>query len=166
MISAAFFWPIPWMYWSAISTRLLVGIFTPAIRATQSLLSPTPRTGCVFSYSGRVSTNANTTPVPLLVSGPGIVWKQSDWIPGLLKDSTWFRQPSLAFSSLLRDLFCGFFGFGGPSGRGGSFGLAGRLFGPLWGRFPGLCRRFGSLFGGACGLGRRPGGLRSRLFGG
>src|ERR1700692_1271670 len=34
MISAAFFWPMPWMYWSAISTRLLVGIFTPAIRAT------------------------------------------------------------------------------------------------------------------------------------
>src|SRR4029077_3465359 len=34
MISAAFFWPMPWMYWSAIRTRLLVGIFTPAIRAT------------------------------------------------------------------------------------------------------------------------------------
>src|SRR4249919_2220666 len=33
-ISAAFFWPMPWMYWSAIRTRLLVGIFTPAIRAT------------------------------------------------------------------------------------------------------------------------------------
>src|ERR1700722_5799505 len=34
MISAAFFWPMPWMYCSAIRTRLLVGIFTPAIRAT------------------------------------------------------------------------------------------------------------------------------------
>src|SRR5271154_4136321 len=33
-MSAAFFWPMPWMYWSAICTRLLVGIFTPAIRAT------------------------------------------------------------------------------------------------------------------------------------
>src|SRR5689334_2713241 len=34
MISAAFFWPMPWIYWSAITTRLLVGILTPAIRAT------------------------------------------------------------------------------------------------------------------------------------
>src|SRR6187551_1154981 len=118
MISAAFFWPIPWMYWSAISTRLLVGIFTPAIRATQSLLSPTSWTGCVFSYSGRVSTNANTTPVPLIFSGPGIVWKQSDWIPGLLTDSTWFRQPSLAFSSLFRDLFGGLPGLGGSAALG------------------------------------------------
>src|SRR5437879_8381460 len=33
-MSAAFFWPLPGMYWSAIRTRLLVGIFTPAIRAT------------------------------------------------------------------------------------------------------------------------------------
>src|SRR3982751_2048427 len=118
MISAAFFWPMPWMYWSAIRTRLLVGIFTPAIRATQSLLSPILGTSCVFSYSGRVSTNANTTPVPLLVLGPGIVWKQSDWVPGLLKYSTWFRQPSLAFRSLFRDLFGSLPGLAGNAGLG------------------------------------------------
>src|SRR4051794_39709968 len=46
MISAAFFWPMPWMYWSAISTRLLVGIFTPAIRATDfSPVADPSRTG-------------------------------------------------------------------------------------------------------------------------
>src|SRR6266566_4384020 len=34
MTSWALCGPMPWMYWSAITTRLLVGIFTPAIRAT------------------------------------------------------------------------------------------------------------------------------------
>src|SRR5215217_6127411 len=33
-ISWAFREPMPWMYWSAITTRLLVGILTPAMRAT------------------------------------------------------------------------------------------------------------------------------------
>src|SRR5258708_6474114 len=38
-ISRAFAGPMPWMYCSAITTRLLVGILTPAIRATfRSLL--------------------------------------------------------------------------------------------------------------------------------
>ena len=36
MISLAFFWPMPWMYCSAMTTRLLVGRLTPAIRATSS----------------------------------------------------------------------------------------------------------------------------------
>jgi hypothetical protein len=41
MISWAFRCPMPWMYCSAISTRLLVGILTPAIRAIDpSLLLP------------------------------------------------------------------------------------------------------------------------------
>src|SRR6202035_2353879 len=51
------------------------------------------------SYFGQVSANANTTPFPLDVSGPGIV-KTIRLDTGLLKDSTWFRQPSLSFSSL------------------------------------------------------------------
>src|SRR3954449_2164969 len=33
-ISWAFCEPMPWMYWSAMTTRLLVGILTPAMRAT------------------------------------------------------------------------------------------------------------------------------------
>src|SRR5689334_15526722 len=33
-MSLAARWPMPWIYWSAISTRLLVGMLTPAIRAT------------------------------------------------------------------------------------------------------------------------------------
>jgi hypothetical protein len=37
-ISFAFDSPMPWMYCSAMTTRLLVGILTPAIRAT--LVSP------------------------------------------------------------------------------------------------------------------------------
>src|SRR6202042_1458828 len=52
MISAAFFWPMPWMYWSAIRTRLLVGIFTPAIRATDFSPVANPSRGpAVFSLS-------------------------------------------------------------------------------------------------------------------
>jgi hypothetical protein len=62
------------MYWSAIRTRLLVGIFTPAIRATDfSPVADPSRTGRFSSYLGQVFTNANTTPFPLTVSGPGIV---------------------------------------------------------------------------------------------
>jgi hypothetical protein len=34
MISLAFLGPIPWMYCNAMITRLLVGILTPAMRAT------------------------------------------------------------------------------------------------------------------------------------
>jgi hypothetical protein len=40
---------MPWMYWSAIRTRLLVGIFTPAIRATDfSPVADPSRTGHFF----------------------------------------------------------------------------------------------------------------------
>jgi hypothetical protein len=64
---------MPWMYWSAISTRLLVGIFTPAIRATDfSPVADPSRTGSFF-YFGQVFTNANTTPFPFDILGPGIV---------------------------------------------------------------------------------------------
>ena len=30
------FGPMPWIYWSAMTTRFCVGIFTPAMRATSS----------------------------------------------------------------------------------------------------------------------------------
>ena len=99
---------------------------------------------------------------------------------GLLKDSTRFRQPSLAFSSLFRDLFGGLFGglFGRPflapfwpaswpaflAALGGRFrGLPGRLWRPFWPfwrpwRFAG---RPGGLPGGRFGrLPSRLGGLR------
>jgi hypothetical protein len=61
------------MYWSAIRTRLLVGIFTPAIRATEFSPVADLWDRQFLSYFGQVSTNANTTPFPLDVSGPGIV---------------------------------------------------------------------------------------------
>src|SRR5258705_11534750 len=85
-MSAAFFWPMPWMYWSAIRTRLLVGIFTPAIRATDfSPVADPSWDTAVFSYFGQVSANANTTPFPLGFPGPGIVKKLSDLDTGLIK---------------------------------------------------------------------------------
>src|SRR5689334_1586489 len=88
MISAAFFLPMPWIYCSAISTRLLVGMFTPAIRAKdfspvaspvrdvailailfyRVVLSRVVLSRVVLSRAGvhqQVSTNANTTPFPL-----------------------------------------------------------------------------------------------------
>jgi len=72
MISAAFLWPMPWMYWSAIRTRLLVGISRGntghgLLSCRRSLL------GRLFLYLGQVFTNANTTPLSWLSRGPGIV---------------------------------------------------------------------------------------------
>src|SRR3712207_4679762 len=37
VISLAFAGPMPWMYWSGMTTRLLVGMLTPAMRATVHL---------------------------------------------------------------------------------------------------------------------------------
>src|SRR3954470_13409340 len=108
MMSAAFFWPMPWMYWSAIRTRLLVGMFTPAIRATDfTPVAGPPEAGMFEILVGRVSTNANTTPSPrtLLYLGARHRLKTIRRDRALLKDSTWFRQPPLAFSSLFRELF-------------------------------------------------------------
>src|SRR3977135_2749807 len=84
---------------------------------------------------------------------------------GLLKDSTRFRQPSLTFSSLFRDLFRSFFG--------GRFGFLARflghlfaLFSPLGGRFAGLWSGFGGLLGGfGWLLARQLGSLPSDLLG-
>src|SRR5207248_11060982 len=80
MISAALFWPMPWMYCSAISTRLLVGMLTPAIRATYVSPVADPLSNRTLSscYLGQVSANANTTPSPHAHLGPGVVIKLSD----------------------------------------------------------------------------------------
>src|SRR5207253_2241645 len=133
-----------------------------------SLLSPIPHGPALSScYLGQVSANANTTPLPSSAWGPGIVKKLSDLDAGLLKDSTWFRQPPLSLSSLFRDLFgdlpdgpfCRLFGGPPPPGRRSG------LFSRLGSRFNGLARRFGGLLGGFCSLaGGLPGGS-PRLLG-
>src|ERR1700753_412850 len=101
---------MPWMYWSAIRTRLLVGIFTPAIRATDFSPVAGHRTG-QFQLSRAGVHKREHDALPLGFPGPGIVWNYPTWMRALLKDSTWFRQPSLCFSSLFRDLFGGFLCF-------------------------------------------------------
>src|ERR1700754_2213265 len=152
MISAAFFWPMPWMYWSAISTRLLVGIFTPAIRATE--FSPVTgnrgRTFPVKRYSrfelvssGRCPQTRTRRPNPLVFRGPASSDNYPIWMRGLLRDQTYFRQQILTLSSIFRDLFSAFPGLAAADALPSLGGLLGRLFGP----FDGLADRFGGLFG-------------------
>src|ERR1700712_2692157 len=77
---------MPWMYWSAIRTRLLVGIFTPAIRSTKfSPVANPSRTGRVSAVFGRASANADTTPFPLRWWGPASFRNYPTWIRGLLR---------------------------------------------------------------------------------
>src|ERR1700674_5853058 len=72
-ISAAFFWPMPWMYWSAIRTRLLVGIFTPALPDTELYPVADPwGNGCFLLSRAGVHNREHDT-LPLVVPGPGIV---------------------------------------------------------------------------------------------
>src|ERR1700709_2892461 len=128
-------------------------MFTPAIRATKSLLSPIVRTGCVLAVLVGCPQTRTRRPSPWLSRGPASSEKLSDWIPGLLKDSTWFRQPSLPLSSLFRDLFDGFHGLFRSLGPGTGQRLFGRRFSLLCGRFSGLPGRRGGLFR---AFGRRP----------
>src|SRR6266568_2481561 len=89
MISLAFLGPIPWIYCSAITTRLLVGMLTPAMRATAS------HSYCRRKRSGRRATrgrfaNDNATPSPF----PRARYRSNSRLGcGLLMDSTAFRQP-------------------------------------------------------------------------
>src|SRR6516162_205674 len=89
MISLAFLGPIPWIYCSAITTRLLVGMLTPAMRATAS------HSYCRRKRSGRRSSrgrfaNDNATPSPF----PRARYRSTSQLGcGLLMDSTAFRQP-------------------------------------------------------------------------
>src|SRR4030088_2822260 len=77
-----------------------------------------PRPAVFLAILGGCPQTRTRRPSPWLSRGPASSEKLSDWIPGLLKDSTWFRQPSLAFSSLFRDLFGGFPGLSGNTGPG------------------------------------------------
>src|SRR5215475_11236178 len=89
MISLAFLGPIPWIYCSAITTRLLVGMLTPAMRATAI------HSYCRRKRSGRRSSrgrfaNDNATPSPF----PRARYRSTSQLGcGLLMDSTAFRQP-------------------------------------------------------------------------
>src|SRR3954462_2316000 len=143
MISAAFFWPMPWMYWSAIRTRLLVGIFTPAIRATDfSPVADPSRTGpcSLLTRAGVRKREHDARPLRFL--GARHRLNYPTWMRGLLMDSSRFRQPSLSLSSLFRDLFHVLFG--------GLFACSpssflGRFLGDLPDGLFGLLGRFGGL---------------------
>src|SRR6201986_4210861 len=157
MISAAFFWPMPWMYWSAIKTRLLVGIFTPAIRATDFSPVANPLRTAVLSLSRASVRKREHDALPLGLLGARHRLELSDLDTGLLKDSTWFRQPSLCFSSLFRDLFGGFFCSSGesPGGPRSSFGGLFRSLDGFLGRLAGSPRGLpGSRLFGRLGLDR------------
>src|SRR3954452_4200007 len=86
MISAAFFWPMPWMYWSAIRTRLLVGMFTPAIRAKDfSPVAGRCRTGLVYLLSRAGVRKREHDALPLRFFGARHRQKLSDLDAGLIK---------------------------------------------------------------------------------
>src|SRR5499427_5924882 len=88
MISLAFFGPMPWIYCNAIMTRLLVGMLTPAMRATVNHSFCRPVDGGQRSR-GRFA-NDNATPSP---SRRARYRSTSRLGCGLLMDSTSFRQP-------------------------------------------------------------------------
>src|SRR6201992_2454446 len=85
MMSAAFFWPMPWMYWSAIKTRLLVGIFTPAIRATDFSPVANPFGTAVLSLSRASVRKREHDALPLGLLGARHRLELSDLDTGLLK---------------------------------------------------------------------------------
>src|SRR5919201_1234281 len=88
MISLAFFGPMPWIYCNAIMTRLLVGMLTPAMRATVNHSFCRPIDGGQRSR-GRFA-NDNATPSP---SRRARYRSTSPLGCALLMDSTSFRQP-------------------------------------------------------------------------
>src|SRR5262245_51788827 len=98
MISLAFLGPMPWIYCKAITTRLFVGMLTPAMRAT-----------VVHSFCPAKKTAGRS-----LVSGyPQAITRHPSPFPGarasiysrlgcaLLMDSTPFRQPPAALGAAL-----------------------------------------------------------------
>src|SRR5262245_10005064 len=108
MISLAFEGPIPWIYCNAIITRLLVGILTPAMRATviHSWLPASVEWPANRSRRGVLQT---VTRHPPRHPGPGIV-EPLDLDAGLLMDSSAFRQPPLALTFAWGGLAAGGFG--------------------------------------------------------
>src|ERR1700751_3554518 len=104
MISWARCEPIPWMYCNATTTRLLVGMLTPAMRATALLLlrpfRPKPRVLALDHPQRRSKRallhalrghNAKTTPPSF--EGPASLAKLSPNGCGVLLDSASPRQP-------------------------------------------------------------------------
>src|SRR5215212_11697332 len=90
MISEAFFGPMPWMYCNAITTRLLVGRLTPAIRATW--FAPVAGFAGRFSAPGRrENAKCRDDTRPSARAGIGVVLMQNGC--RVLKDSNSFRQP-------------------------------------------------------------------------
>src|SRR5437764_1630539 len=136
MISPAFVWPMPWMYCSAITTRLLVGRLTPAIRATLSApvagryrpSSPLP----VSEENAKCHDDTR----PSARAGIGAALMQNGC--RVLKDSKSFRQPLrmkelTAFCSLFRSLAGRLLGGlpGGDCPAPPGFGRSGRRLGGL-----------------------------------
>src|SRR2546421_3186328 len=103
MISLAFLGPIPWIYWIAMITRLLVGMLTPAMRATAMLLLPVEKLRPVqFQLlHGKAQTITRHPPRP-----PGPRHRSNfSLYAGLLMDSTRLRQPLPARALRLATLF-------------------------------------------------------------
>src|SRR3954452_21085857 len=134
------------MYCRAIRTRLLVGIFTPAIRAKDFSPVADLQTGHVLAISGRCPQTRTRRPSPW-ISGRGIVQNYPTWIRALLKDSTWFRQPLLCFSPPFHDLFGGFPGSCSDASPGTRDGLSSCLFWRSGGCFCSLLRGSGAFPG-------------------
>src|SRR5262252_5956415 len=123
MISLAFFGPMPWIYCNAIMTRLLVGMLTPAMRATVNHSFCRPVDGGQRSR-GRFA-NDNATPSP---SRRARYRSTSRLGCGLLMDSTSFRQPPPGRAFARSRLAAGALGPARFGGFGLRFrGLAGRL---------------------------------------
>src|ERR1700753_2437782 len=98
MMSAAFFWPMPWMYWSAIKTRLLVGIFTPAIRATDFSPVANPFGTAVLSLSRASVRKREHDALPLGLLGARHRLELSDLDTGLLRIQLGFVNRSYALA--------------------------------------------------------------------
>src|SRR5262245_21498626 len=156
MISLAFLGPIPWIYCSAITTRLLVGMLTPAMRATaiHSCCRRVLKTPGGRSIRSQFA-NDNATPSPF----PGARYRSNSRFGcGLLMDSPAFRQPLLAIPFTRGRSPPG----GGARPGGGGFGLD----------FRGFSRRLAFRFRGLAGPARSlvivtdAGGARLRRCGG
>src|SRR5260221_7845583 len=133
MISLAFLGPIPLMYCSAITTRLLVGLLTPVMRPGATPFSCARKRSGRPSFRGRFG-NDNATPSPL----PGARYRPTSQLGcGLLMDSTAFRQPPAGRAFARRRLAAGALAparFGGVGLRFQRF--AGRVFDPSGTRSP------------------------------
>src|SRR5262245_5293295 len=135
MISLAFLGPIPWIYCSAIMTRLLVGMLTPAMRATAIHSYCRRKRSGQRSCLTRAVANDNATPSPF----PRARYRSTSRLGcGLLMDSTAFRQPPRGRAFAHSRLAAGTLGparFGGfgPHFRGpaGGFLRACSAAGPL-----------------------------------